>query len=220
MEKSKIDALMAAYKNVRMPDGSIITCPARLSWPSLFEPTDGQKQEGKAPDLRYRVTALFPLGADLTILREATGEAAVAKFGQEKLKTLLAIEGKFKKPLIDQALAAMKEEEKTKQKSVAYVPGAFMFRATTKRRVPVLGPDLAVISDPDQVYPGMWCRFKITVRAYDKSGGVGVSFDLAGVQKIADDDRLGGGVATNATEGFGPIAGAAPSAVSAAASNF
>lgn len=211
MDKAKIDAMMAASPNVAMPDGSIITCPARLSWPSLIEPSAGPN---KPDDKRYRATALFPLGADLELLRKAALDAATKQFGP-RLKAVLE-SGNFKKPLIDQALAASKEEAKTGAPSKAYVPGAFFCRLTTKRKIPILAPDLSVITDPDQIYPGMWCRFKITVRAYDQNGGMGVSFDLAGVQKVADDDRLGGG-GVSATDGFGAIAGATGSGTGAAA---
>lgn len=203
MDKTKIDALMATYKNVKLPDGAIITAPARLSWPALFEPVGTPSNQN---DKRYRITALFPLGADLDLLRAEAAAAAKAKFGEARLKALFE-SGNFKRPLIDQALSAAKETEKTKAPSVAYVPGAFLFRATTQKPVVVLGPDMARITDPAQVYPGMWCRFKITVRAYDKAGGYGVAFDLAGVQKIADDDKLGGGAAVNGTDGFEAIPG-------------
>jgi len=108
----------------------------------------------------------------------------------------------FKKPLQPQDAKAGKYD--------GYVAGAWRSNVTTKRKPPVVGLDLAALdpANTENVYPGMWARVKITVRAYDQSGGRGVAFDLVSIQKVADDAAFGGGAATDSMDGFTAVAGA------------
>lgn len=190
MTDNEIAALLAKYPCEERPDGSLITCPVRLSWISLDKPTPGMS---RPDDLRYRATLLFPIQADLTVLRNAASKAATALWGA-KLTEIMA-SPTFKKPLLPQDTKAGKYD--------GYTAGAWRSQVTTKRKPAIIGPDLTALdpANTDHVYPGMWARVKVTVRAYDQSGGRGVAFDLVSIQKIADDTPFGGN-SVDAMDGF------------------
>ena len=198
MTEADISKLMAQYPCTKLADGAIITCPARLSWINLDKPK-GTKD--RPDDLRYRATLLFPLNADLTVLRTAASEAAAALWGA-KLQQVIA-SPKFNKPLLPQDTKAGTVD--------GYVAGAFRANVSTKKKPSIFDQNLAAIDPADAalVYPGMWARTKITVRAWEHdSGGRGVAFDLVSIQKIADDVSFGGS-AVDAVDGFTAVAGAA-----------
>lgn len=197
MTDADIAKLLAQYPCTKLSDGAVITCPARLSWIALDKPTPSMS---RPEDIRYRATLLFPLSADLTVLRNAASEAAAAMWGAKVAE--VASSAAFKKPLMPQDAKAGKYD--------GYVAGAMRANVTTKRKPAVIGADLSALdpSNTDAVYPGMWARVKLTVRAYDQSGGRGVAFDLVSIQKIADDTAFGG-AAVDAMDGFTAVAGAA-----------
>ena len=197
MTDSDIQKLLAQYPCTKLADGAYITCPVRLSWISL----DKAKPSMSRPeDLRFRATLLFPHNADLSVLTTAASEAAMARWGDKAREVVT--NPVFKRPLMPQDAKAGKYD--------GYVAGAMRSNVTTKRKPVVIGPDRTTLdaSNTDVIYPGMWARVKITVRAYDQSGGRGVAFDLVSVQKIADDTPFGGN-GVDATDGFTAVAGAA-----------
>lgn len=205
MNEHEIAALLARYPNSERPDGSIICCPARLSWLSLDKPSASQS---RPDDMRFRATLLFPKAADLTILRNTATSAAVALWGNRV--QAVASSPAFKKPLLPQDAKAGKYD--------GYEAGAFRANVTTKRKPPVFGLDMVALdpADANAVYAGMWARVKITVRAYDQHGGTGVAFDLVSIQKVADDAAFGGN-SVDAIDGFGPATAAPPQAAAAGA---
>jgi len=208
MDEAKVKALMAKWPCIDAGEGAIITCPARLAWINLDRPAGSMS---KAEDLRYRATLLFPLGADLTLLRNALNAAAVDKWCAKVRE--VATMGHFKRGLL---LQDGKED-----KYDGYTKGAMRANITTKRKPKVIGLDHTELdaSDPAAVYPGMWARAKVTVRAYDQNGGVGVILDMVSLQKVADDDPFGGAV--DALTGYGDpvVSQQAAAANSAAPSN-
>lgn len=209
MDANAINSLLAKFPCTPVGD-AVITCPARLSWPSLDQPT-APMDKSKADDKRYRVTLLFPLGADLAVMKEAAQKTAAAKWG-DKLGEV-ARSKNFKSPFIPQ-------DEKA-EKYDGYTKGAYFINATTKRKPALIDGTMSAI-DPSEVYAGCWVRVKLTVRAYDQDGGRGVIFDLVSIQKIADDEAFGSGTTVDPQEGFGPAVtngtGAAPAAASKPAS--
>lgn len=59
--------------------------------------------------------------------------------------------------------------------------------------------------EANAVYSGCWMRATFTAQAYDRSDGFGISFKLENLQKIRDDEKLGGGGRAKAEDDFEPI---------------
>lgn len=180
MNPAHLAKLVKAYPCKELATGNLRTCPVRLSYPNLFKP--GKVLEaGQEP--KYSAALLFPLGADVKLLREAAQHVAVEAFGSKASAMRLHM------PFRDQAEKAGGDDD---GKS-GYVPGAVFFNCSSKQRPGIIGPDGAPISDESRVYPGVWAL--VTVRPFAFNHGVkkGVSFGLQNVQIIADDDRIGGG---------------------------
>ena len=68
MSPEWIAQALKANPCVLMADGNIRLCPARLSFPHLFEKQPPMEASGVA---KYAASFLFPEGADLTVLKEA-----------------------------------------------------------------------------------------------------------------------------------------------------
>ena len=205
MNDNEIAALLAAYPAQKLADGAYLTPPCRLSWISLATPSASMS---RAEDLRYRATLLFPLACNLDILKAAAQEAAAAKWGAKLGE--VAANPMFKRPLMLQDNKAGKYD--------GYVAGAMRANVATKRKPVIVGLDRVALDAADQmvVYPGMWARAKITVRAYDEKGGRGVAFDLVSLQKLADDNAFGG-ASVDATAGFETGSGFTPKPATPAA---
>ena len=189
------------------PNGLYRSCPVRLGWPNIFKP--GKADEGKEP--KYGAAVLFPMGADIAILQNAAAQKAVEAFPDK------IVGGQFVGlhfPFRNQAEKANLE---------GYEPGAFFFNASTKFKPQCMGFINGVLSpivDESKVYPGVWAILTMNVYSFADVRKKGVSFGLANVLLIADDERFGGGasdphkdfagVAVDATTDFSAAMAALP----------
>jgi hypothetical protein len=189
MDKSQIAKLLAKFPVKTLTTGNIRTCPARLSYPNIFEKSKSTDDGFKST---YGATLLFPKGADLTILREAAKAAAIDEFGSKGTTGL-------KLPFRDQA---------EKEGKAGYEAGAFFFRANSEMQPGILGPDGRPLTDPTALYPGCWCLATVRPFAYSNRQK-GVAFGLQNIAKIADDDSFGGVPAAAADEFADVLEGAA-----------
>ncbi len=196
----------------KLQETQIVTPPARLSFPYLFEM--GLKQRG-LPDLpenkEYSATILIAPGTDLQPFANAVKAAMLAKWKK-------VIEPKY--PTIESAAGKTTKDGKP---YAGHDEGWHVIRAKN-RRAPIVvdqqvKPILAVPAGTDEetkaglidnakaiVYPGCWCRFLITAYAWDNSFGRGVSWSLEQVQLVKDDTPF---VATQvpSSVAFTPIEG-------------
>jgi hypothetical protein len=149
-------------------EGNFRTTICRLSFPNLFGRSKPipPNTEGK-----YGANLLFPLDADIKLLRAAASAAAREKWGSN-------LPPKLKNPFKDSG----------------YTPGAVYVIATADKSRPlVLDPRNQPILDEDRVYPGVWAICVVRPFVYDKGVNKGVSFGLQGVMIVSDDKTLGGG---------------------------
>lgn len=72
--------------------------------------------------------------------------------------------------------------------------GMFVMTASSKQAPFVVDRQVQPIIDPTQVYSGMWANVSITLFPYFNAGKKGIGCGLNGVQKIRDDQPLGGRV--------------------------
>lgn len=182
---------------------NVITGKFRVSFPNIFRP---QKAMANSPNQepKYGLTMLFPLGADLTALKNAAKQAAVEKWGADSTKW----PKNLRLPFRDQG---EKEFE-------GYEKGAIFITATSRQRPGLVDQKRQDIIEEKDFYPGCYARASVRAFAYDTNGNRGVSFGLQNVQKLADGEPLGG--RTRPTDDFEPVAEEVGSAVQSAADIF
>jgi hypothetical protein len=172
--------------------GSFITV---LEARSIVNP-DGTKSEPK-----FSLTAVFPPDgnqkylsgkADLTALRKAATEVAIAKFGEKRVKELLKA-GKFRTPFL---------QDDSMCEKYGWPEGSTFLRLSSKQRPGVVscykgadGRPMTMTADQieEKLYPG--ARLRATVNAYAwefQNMNRGVSFGLHNIQWLGDDERIDG----------------------------
>ena len=156
--------------------GEYLTGPVRLSFPKLFEPGEPD-DNGKR---KYSATALFPAGADLSVLKKVAGETAKARWPEAGTENGPTLHSPFK-------------AQADKKQFDGYVPGSICITANGERKPFFVDQRMAPITDPSKEYPGAWVILVLRPYAFDVKKKKGVSFGLQGVMFVADDTQLGGG---------------------------
>lgn len=184
-----------------------LTPEGTANYPRLFVPRlpNNPKPDQKP---RYSLDLLLPPEsqmsdadkARLAALRKICVDAAVAKWGKEKVAPWLK-DNKLKLPfktdissrgLDDSVFATVIPLWTTKPVGIvsnkAYPPG----HEKAGKPIP--------ITDPQDIYSGVVLRASVDAFAYEAEGAKGVLLTLQNVQKIRDGERLDG--ATNAEDDF------------------
>lgn len=147
----------------------VMTPPFRISYPSLFEKHQFEGEDEAA----YRCKMFFPKETDLSGLKQAAKASLKNKWGDKKPKKLAS-------PFRDGDGDDF-DDDNTK--------GMIVVSAKSKKRKPeVVDKNRIMITDPEDIYPGCWCRATLRAFAYDAKGNRGVSFALLNVQKLKDDE--------------------------------
>jgi hypothetical protein len=181
LSKEQLKKLMAKFPVKLLETGNYRTCPVRLSYPDIWEPSKGEDGYKST----YGATLLFPLGADLSLLNEAVAKAAHAKFGKDWQ---------------DQELKLPFRDQGVKKNKTGYVKGAKFFRATSEQQPGILGPDGKPLTNRSKLYPGCWAIATVRPFAFSNKSN-GVSFGLQNIAIIADDEPFGA-VRADAAEEF------------------
>lgn len=177
MSAEWIASMIAANPCVVLESGNIRTCPVRLSFPHLFKPQAPMEDGGKS---KYTATLLFPVGADLSVLKAAASKTALEKWPNAGQAGGPTLHTPFRK-----------QDEKLQ--FAGYEAGGFFITASGERRPPVVDVKTLPIVEEDKVYPGCWVIATIRPFTFDAKMKKGVSFGLQSIMKIADDVELGGG---------------------------
>lgn len=199
----------------------ILTPKFRVSYPNVFEPKYNELSKRN----EFSIVALFPKGADLSILRQAAAKALKEKFPtREKfpescldiLSPTCVGTGQNGNPFRDQADREQTMDDGRKMLPAGYEKGAFYLNLRSTQRPGLVDMNVVEIIDPTQFYPGCWARADLSVYAYEKGKNKGVAFGLSNIQKVADGDAfsgrakpedafaaIGGGDASNTTDIFG-----------------
>lgn len=167
-----------------MSNTNVVTkTPVRLSYVYLLEPRKNDDgSEGK-----YGSMLIIPKGDTATVKQindgiEAARNVAAAK-GMKNAKAL-------KSPLRD--------GDGTRANGDEYGPeckGCWVMNANSKRKPGLVNRRVQPILDPAEIYSGMWAIVDINFGAYEFNGNRGISCYLNNVQKVRDDDALGGSAA-------------------------
>jgi hypothetical protein len=137
---------------------------------------------------KYSCELIFPVGTDLSILKEAARLAATGKWGESVPK---ACKSPFRDGDID------------REGKVGYEGCTFISARSKAKPKVVVGKDMQPSMDEDDLYSGCVVRVSVTAFAYDKGGNKGVAFFLNNVWKIKDGERIGGGA--SAQEEFSAV---------------
>lgn len=157
---------------------NLITPKFRAAYISLFRAT-ASKDNPTGPK-KYSIRAVFMPNEDLSALRQAAQKAVAEKWGNQSPKTL---RNPFRKNSeLDNPISGVPDDAIVVTMS-----------AVESRRPGLVGPDLQDIIDETEIYSGAWFRAEVRAYGYDQAGNRGVAFGLNNVQKLRDDEPLGGG---------------------------
>lgn len=185
---------------------NILTPQFRAGFISVFKTSSGKNSDGTQGKPKFSVRALFPPTTDLSGLKKEAGQAALDKWGDKVPKTLRS---PFRK----------NEELENPVVGIGDDWIVMTFSANEDRRPGIVDAKLQDIIDEADVYSGAWYRAQVRAFAYENAGNKGVSFGLQNIQKLRDDEPLGGG-RTPANKAFDAVPEAAIESGKGAASLF
>lgn len=151
----------------------VVTPIARLSYPYLFKPSKPMLDGGVA---KFQCELIFPKTADLSELKRAVNQAAVAKWGSSIPKNL-------KSPF--------RSGDTDREGKDGYEGSIFIGARSKDKPGVVIGPSRIPCVDESDVYGGCYVICSVTAFAYDTSGNKGVSFALNNVWKVRDGEPFG-----------------------------
>ena len=154
--------------------------PVRLSYCYLVRP----RKNDDGTDGKY--------GAMLIIPKSDTQTVAAINKAIENAKALGAASGiKNAKNF----LSPLRDGDGQKPRGGEYGPeckGCWVLNTSSKRQPKVCDKRLQNILDEDEIYSGMWANVYISFACFSVTGNSGISCYLNLVQKVRDDDVLGG----------------------------
>jgi hypothetical protein len=169
----------------------VITPAFRVSYPHVFV----AKLNTLSGKEEFSLTALFPHGADLKVLKEAATAAIIEKWGPDQKKwpkKKADGTGGLRTPFRDQADMEKELDDGTKVMPAGCVKGAFYIRLKARKQPGIINQRREVILAEDEFYPGCWARASINAFAYEQAGNCGVSFWVNNLQKMKDDAPFSG----------------------------
>lgn len=184
----------------------LLTPIGRFNFVAVFNKAKAWEDSQSEPG--YEVTIVF----DVAYLKANPDE--LARFNAIKASLDADCVAMYKKPVKDCAAAIPRfwnplQLGEVKEHLEGFGAGKIFFKAKSKRRPGVVGPDrVTPIDDPEAVYSGCWGRLNVTTFAYgmpakaNQKGGKGCSILLNSVMFVRDGERLDGGT-SNPAEDFG-----------------
>jgi len=161
----------------------VITPPALLSYPHVFKPSRGPKNNPNETE-KFSAVFIFVEGTDLKGLKKAVLLAGEEFFGKEEFAEGVK-NGSLRMPFRTDSVAKGYPKDSTFISARSQnKPGCVM---------PYTGEDgrPAPVTDEAIMYPGARVRASLEAFGYDNIGK-GVSFSLSNIQWLGDGDRLDG----------------------------
>ena len=154
--------------------------PVRLSYVYLNNP----RKNDDGTDGKYGAMLLIPKSDTQTLAQinaaiEAAKVAGAAR-GIRNAKNFLS---------------PVRDGDGQKPRGGEYGPeckGCWVLNTSSKRQPKVVDRRVQPILDPDEIYSGMWANVDINFACFSMSSNSGISCYLNNVQKIRDDEPLGG----------------------------
>lgn len=169
---------MSEIKFINKGNGRIVIGPVRLSYAYLTEMFD--PKDGTTPI--YKADLLIPADDAETVakLKEAIEECV--KYG-------VSAKWSGKRPAKLQT--AFHEPDATADSEQARTN--YILRVKSRERPEIVGINKQPIADTSQIYSGMWAYVSVSLFPYLTAGKSGIGAIMGNVLKFRDDERLGGG---------------------------
>ena len=157
----------------------VVTGKVRFSYVNIFRSrsfSDGQSA-------KYSICLLIPKSAKGTVkkikdaINDVVQEGIASKWGGKKPANL-------KLPLRD-------GDDERAAEAPEY-EGMYFLNANNENKPGIVDKDMNDILDPDEVYSGCWGRASISFFPFNSNGNKGVGVALNHIQKLEDDEPLGG----------------------------
>lgn len=175
----------------------VTTGLARLSYVNLTTPRS--KFEGQAP--KYSVTILVPKSDKAT-------KAAIDKAVNTAITEGISKKWDGKRPAIIPTPVYDGDSVRPSDGEAfgEECQGMWVFTASANadRKPPVVDANVQEIIDPNRIYSGMWGKVNVNFFPYSFAGKKGIGCGLNAIQKIKDDEPLGGG-AVDVNRVFSPV---------------
>ena len=153
----------------------VVTNKVRFLYPHLFE----KYRNNLSGKESYCVTILIPKEDKDTV----QAVEAATKFVADEARNNKNIKNLIHLPLRD--------GDKERADNELY-KGCYFINCSTQFQPDVVDRRGNHISNPDEIYGGMYGRVSLNLFAYSNSGNRGISAGLSNVQKLEDGERLGG----------------------------
>ena len=161
-----------------------LTPVGRLSFPALFQPTEGMPGDDGTTQMKYESTLLIPKTEDLQPLRDLIVKVAADKWGEK----LAQYKSSLKLPIRDGA---------EKSHIAGYGPEVWFIRANSQYKPDVKDPQVRNITDESLVYPGCQGRLLVKPSAFEHANAKGqaisrgVKLGLFAFQKTGEGEPFG-----------------------------
>lgn len=169
-------------------DRRATTPPGILSFPDLFKARSFKNADGTETEPKFGGVLVWTpaMKVNLDKLKAIVAVAGAEKFGEEGFKKLLKSK-KYRSPFRN----ADEDEVRRYPEGSIYITAKSKDKPglVSKYKDPKTGK-AAVITDPEEFYPGALVAFSVTAFGYDVMGNKGVSFAINNVQKVGDGPRL------------------------------
>lgn len=170
----------------RKPE-AVLFGPVRLAFCHLTEPYAYKETE----EPKYSCTIIIPKKEKATVDEVNKSIEAARKNGSLTIKEWKGKVPKNLKPTLHDG-----DEEKDDEA----FEGMYFINAKSRRRPNLYDRDGAQITDPEELYSGVWAYVEIVFSPFNHSGSNGVGAYINGVRKHKDGERFGGGGGTSADD--------------------
>lgn len=165
-----------------MANSSSVTLgPVRLSFLNVFQPR--AMAEGQAP--KYSACILIPKD-NKKLVKAAQDAIEAARLGSAD-KFNGKVPASLKSPMHDGD-----GEMPNGGEYGAECKGMYVLNASAKDQPHLVDRQVRPIMDQTELYSGVWANVGVNFYAYNNNGNKGIACGLNGIQKVRDDESLGG----------------------------
>jgi hypothetical protein len=161
----------------------VVTGLVRLSYVQIFS----KRSFTEGTDAKYSLCVLVPK-KDTKTLKKI--QAAMKSAAEEGIST------KFNGKKPSNLHMPLRDGDEERADEAPEYKGMYFFNCKSDRKPGIVDKDCNEILDPDEVYSGCWGRVSVNFYPYSVNGNKGVAVGLNNVQKLKDDQRLGGAAAS------------------------
>lgn len=161
----------------------VVTGLVRLSYVQIFS----KRSFTEGTDAKYSLCVLVPK-KDTKTLKKI--QAAMKSAAEEGIST------KFNGKKPSNLHLPLRDGDEERADEAPEYKGMYFFNCKSDRKPGIVDKDCNEILDPDEVYSGCWGRVSVNFYPYSVNGNKGVAVGLNNVQKLKDDQRLGGAAAS------------------------